>query len=422
MSFVDVIARKRVGGVNTEADFELIASVAASGDERLDYQLSAWLMAAFLNGLNDTETAQLTLAMARSGARLDLSGLPGPVVDKHSTGGVGDKTTIVLLPMLAASGLSVVKMSGAGLGITGGTVDKLGCVPGFRLDLSPEEMVAQAARMGVALTGQTPSLAPADKKLYALRDTTGTVANLSLITASILSKKIAGGAQTVVLDVKCGSGAFMQDLAQAEALRASLERVGAEAGLTVRALITDMDQPLGSAVGNALEVKEAIRILRGETRGPGEERFLGLCVRLAEVACAEAGLEFRPDGAVAKAREWFETQGADGRVFESEDWCVAPVIREIRAESAGWVERVDARGVGQVALDLGAGRKSKSDVIDPRVGVEVYAPVGSRVEVGTVLGRIHAKSDADADRWAGELANQWTLVATEVDARPVILN
>lgn len=422
MNFVDVIARKRDGGVNTEADFELIASVAASGDERLDYQLSAWLMAAFLNGLNDTETAQLTLAMARSGARLDLSGLPGPVVDKHSTGGVGDKTTIVLLPMLAASGLSVVKMSGAGLGITGGTVDKLGCVPGFRLDLSPEEMVAQAARMGVALTGQTPSLAPADKKLYALRDTTGTVANLSLITASILSKKIAGGAQTVVLDVKCGSGAFMQDLAQAEALRASLERVGAEAGLTVRALITDMDQPLGSAVGNALEVKEAIRILRGETRGPGEERFLGLCVRLAEVACAEAGVEFRPEGAEAKAREWFETQGADGRVFESEDWCVAPVIREIRAESAGWVERVDARGVGQVALDLGAGRKSKTDVIDPTVGVEVFAPVGSRVDVGAVLGRIHAASDADADRLAGELAAQWTVVSAEVAARPIVLN
>lgn len=422
MNFVDVIARKRDGGVNTEADFELIASVAASGDERLDYQLSAWLMAAFLNGLNDTETAQLTLAMARSGARLDLSGLPGPVVDKHSTGGVGDKTTIVLLPMLAASGLSVVKMSGAGLGITGGTVDKLGSVPGFRLDLSPEEMVAQAVRMGVALTGQTPSLAPADKKLYALRDTTGTVANLSLITASILSKKIAGGAQTVVLDVKCGSGAFMQDLAQAEALRASLERVGAEAGLTVRALITDMDQPLGSAVGNALEVKEAIRILRGETRGPGEERFLGLCVRLAEVACAEAGVEFRPEGAEAKAQEWFETQGADGRVFESEDWCVAPVIREIRAESAGWVERVDARGVGQVALDLGAGRKSKTDVIDPTVGVEVFAPVGSRVDVGMVLGRIHAASDADADRLAGELAAQWTVVSAEVAARPIVLN
>ncbi|MCG9894215.1 MAG: thymidine phosphorylase, partial [Fimbriimonadaceae bacterium] len=273
MTTQQIIAAKRDRRVHSAGEIQAVIRGATDGSWT-DDQLAAWLMAAFLNGLNPAETAELTKAMAESGERLDLTGLPQPWVDKHSTGGVGDKTTLVLLPLLASCGLTMVKMSGRGLGKTGGTIDKLESIPGFRTDLSPAEMIAQARMVGCALTGQTPKLAPADGRLYALRGATATVESIPLIVASILSKKMAGGAEVVVLDVKCGRGAFMTELPRARELKAELENVGREAGLKVRALVTDMDQPLGRAAGNALEVKEAIRVLKGEESG----RFTELCL------------------------------------------------------------------------------------------------------------------------------------------------
>lgn len=390
MSLLDAISRKRDGRENTEADLRAIAEAAADGSAP-DYQLSAWLMAAFLNGLSPRETGRLTRAMAESGERLDLDGLPKPWVDKHSTGGVGDKTTLVILPMLAACGLTVVKMSGKGLGITGGTIDKLGSVPGFRTDLTPEEMKEQAKRIGLALTGQTPRLAPADKALYALRDVTGTVASIPLIASSILSKKIAGGAEMVVLDVKCGSGAFMTDLAEAKKLRTALEEAGAEAGLKIRAYISDMHQPLGRSAGNALEVKEAIRVLKGE-----KGRFRDLCEHCVGLLLELTGIERSPaevldsGEALGKAKEWFRAQGGDLAVFENEDWQKASHIEELKHEGpAGWVSEVSAREVGELVIDLGGGRRTKDDEIDPTVGVECLVEVGDRVETGQVLARIY---------------------------------
>lgn len=389
MEFQDIIAAKRDGRPNSSAELRFLSKGAADGSLS-DEELTAWLKAAYENTLSAAETADLTLAMAESGERLDLAGLPKPWVDKHSTGGVGDKTTIVLLPLLAACGLTVVKMSGRGLGITGGTIDKLGSVPGFRLDLTPEEMISQAEQIGLAITGQTPRLAPADKRLYALRDVSGTVGSVPLIVSSILSKKIAGGAETVVLDVKCGSGAFMKTMPEAQALAQALVETAKLCGLDLHLSITDMDQPLGRAVGNALEVKEAIRVLQGNETG----RFRDLCLHFAGKTLAAVGKGSEEDAlralesgaALEKAKQWFEAQGADLSVFESEDWCTNPVVTEILHEGgSGWVERIDAEAIGQAVLDMGGGRKRKSDEIDPSVGIVMHVEVGDRVEPGQLV-------------------------------------
>ncbi|MCH7903528.1 MAG: thymidine phosphorylase [Armatimonadetes bacterium] len=396
---VQKISGKRHQGLgNSQKELRFVADGAADGSLS-DEELTAWLKAAFDNPLSPEETAQLTLAMAQSGERLDLTGLPKPWVDKHSTGGVGDKTTIVLLPLLAACGLTVVKMSGRGLGITGGTVDKLSSVPGFRLDLTPEEMKEQAARIGIALTGQTPRLAPADKKLYALRDVTGTVGSVPLIVSSILSKKIAGGAETVILDVKCGSGSFMKTLPEAKALAQSLHDTAMLCDLNLYTSITDMDQPLGRAVGNALEVKEAIRVLHGEEQG----RFKDLCLHFAGKTLAATGKGTEDDArqtldsgrALEKAKEWFDAQGADLSVFETEDWCANSTITEVRHEGEpGWVERVDAQAIGQAVVDMGGGRKRKEDEIDPTVGIVLHVEVGYKVEPGQLLLQVHGVASA----------------------------
>ncbi|MCU0315920.1 MAG: thymidine phosphorylase [Fimbriimonadaceae bacterium] len=414
----ELITIKRDGGTYSEQEIQEIVTGITQGSWA-DYQVSAWLMAVFIRGLNPSETAYLTLAMARSGETLPLATLPKPWVDKHSTGGVGDKTTIVLLPLLAACGLTMVKMSGKGLGITGGTIDKLSTVPGMNLDLTPEEMVDQAARIGLALTGQTPRLAPADKTLYSLRDVTATVPSLPLITSSILSKKIAGGAETVILDVKCGSGAFMKSLPEAGALAESLVRVGTLAGLRVRAVVTDMSQPLGRSVGNALEVKEAIRVLKGDLVG----RFPELCLALAtevleDVGVADPATKARQaltnGAALKKAKEWFGAQGASLAVFETEEWETAPVQEPVLAQKAGWIGKVDAEAVGLLAMSLGGGRKKKEDVIDGRVGIEVLAAVGDEVSQGQPLFVIHA-----ADQETGRQASQEIEAAVTIANHPV---
>ncbi len=425
VSILDLIAVRRDRGVHSRGELDRLALGAAQGTVP-DYQLTAWLMAAYLNPLSPQETADLTLAMAASGERLDLTGLPKPWVDKHSTGGVGDKTTLVLTPLLAACGLTVVKMSGRGLGITGGTIDKLESVPGFRTNLSVEEMKEQAGRIGLALTGQTPSLAPADKAFYALRDVTATVPSLPLIVSSILSKKIAGGAETVVLDVKCGRGAFMETLPAAEELARALRSVGELAGLTIRTAITDMDQPLGRTAGNALEVKEAIRVLAGKESG----RFGDLCVHLATVVMEAVG-EPNPQGkvtaalssgeALAKAKEWFAAQGGDSQIFESENWQVAPVQITLAADQSGWVERIDARAVGQAVVDLGGGRKTKDSLLNHSVGIETHVEVGSQVESGQPIFTIHAATAGDAESVRASLQAGFTVSPSPIDKRPVIL-
>ena len=427
MNFVEIIARRRDGLASMPGDLAAVAQGAADGSVP-DYQLAAWLMAAFLNPLSTQETAELTLAMAQSGEVLDRSGLPHPWFDKHSTGGVGDKTTIALLPILVACGMTVVKMSGRGLGMTGGTIDKLEAVPGFRTDLEPEAMLDLARRTGLALSGQTPRLAPADKALYALRDVTGTVANVPLITASILSKKIAAGAECVVLDVKCGSGAFMSDLQAAQTLRQSLVQTGEAAGLRVVARVTDMDQPLGAAVGNALEVKEAIRVVQGAELSPTEARFRDLLLEFARDSLAVAGIDADPAEAIASGRaaevmrQWFAEQGGDVSVFESEDWAVAPVQRTMVAERAGTVAQVSAHGVGHAVLNLGAGRRTKEDTIDPSVGAIVHVAVGTPVQIGEPLVTIHAASEADADAAEAMLRQAIQVGEGDVAPRPLFLD
>jgi pyrimidine-nucleoside phosphorylase len=414
VDFLPLIAKRRRGEAHTEEELRFLASGAASG-EIPDYQLAAWLMAACFNPLGADETAWLTSAMAHSGQVLDLSDLPKPWVDKHSTGGVGDKTSIVLLPLLAACGLTVIKMSGRGLGLTGGTVDKLESVPGFRMDLSPEELTAQAKRIGCAITGQTPDLAPADKVLYALRDATGTVDSLPLIVSSILSKKLAGGAQTIVIDVKCGSGAFMKDIGLAESLASSLKDAAGRLGLNLRIAITDMSQPLGRTVGNALEVGEALEVLSGHLFG----RFAALCLELAGLALAACGRAvsqaegmdmarevIKRGNAAEKAAQWFEAQGATPQIVNSISGLPeATYVEEISFDGpAGWVSKIDAGIVGLAALELGAGRKTKKDVIDPAAGIEVMSGVGLEIRPGDTLFRIHASSESLAKRAAAVLA------------------
>jgi len=432
MDIVDIIRKRRDGDGNSQEDLVALSLGAATGAWP-DYQLAAWLMAAFLQPLNPQETAWLTMAMADSGERLDLSGLPKPWVDKHSTGGVGDKTTLVVLPILAACGLSVVKMSGRGLGITGGTIDKLAAVPGFRTDLSPKAMVEQASDIGLALSGQTPSLAPADKALYALRDVTATVDSIPLIVSSILSKKIAGSAETILIDVKCGSGAFMKSEASARRLARSLIDTGSRCGIKVNAMLTDMEEPLGSSVGNALEVAEALRVLSGAIKG----RFHGLCVQLCaealhlsgvclseEEAAAWVSAVIENGSALAKAEAWFAAQGGDVRVVHAPARLLEPGLCERTVRHAGeraWIASYGAQAVGEAVLNLGGGRKQKTDSIDEQVGVVSSIEVGTMVEPGQPLFVIRARSDAAAQAAEEQIMEGLKFSESRIEPRPVLL-
>jgi pyrimidine-nucleoside phosphorylase len=438
MGFLDTIAAKRDGRENSKEQLVELAQGAA--DKSIpDYQLSAWLMAAYLNGLNPRETADLTMAMADSGERLDLSSIPGPHLDKHSTGGVGDKTTLVVLPILAACGVTMVKMSGRGLGITGGTIDKLESIPGFRTDLTPEEMIDQAKRIGIALSGQTPRLAPADGALYALRDVTGTVANISLITASILSKKIAGGSETVVLDVKCGSGSFMKTLPEAEALARSLVDTGKLCGLKVSAVITDMDQPLGMMVGNAMEVKEAAAcispifmesVVSGRASKDPAARFMSLCVELAGHALSALGLGDKDTAthcvlrgdADRKFQEWMSAQGATIDVAHDFFWCPHQFQSVVSYDGPdGWVASVDAQAIGEVVTSLGGGRRQKSDHIDSTVGVCVHFTVGDEICSQAPVFLVHAKNEESFLKVKTKLASAIVVSNEPIQRRNAVL-
>jgi pyrimidine-nucleoside phosphorylase len=378
-----------------------------------DYQMAAWLMAAFIRGLNSAETAALTEAMAQSGRMVDLSSIPGVKVDKHSTGGVGDTTTLVLAPLVASCGVPVAKMSGRGLGFTGGTLDKLESIPGFCVQLEPDAFLAQVRDVGVAVIAQSEDVDPADKKMYALRDVTATVPSMPLIVGSIISKKVAGGADAIVLDVKVGSGAFMKTEADARALAAELTRVGELLGKTVVAILTDMNQPLGRAVGNSLEVREAIRTLRGQ--GPADltelclvlgAKMLVLGLVAADEQAARALLIGSIDSgrALDTFRAWVAAQGGDPAVADDESLLpVGAHTRAVTAPRAGWVMGFDAEGVGRAAMVLGAGRVRTDDEVDAGAGLEIEVKTGARVEVGDTLGTLYASDPALLDEGAARL-------------------
>lgn len=422
------IAAKRDGrALRPDAWSQIIEAYMAGAIA--EYQMSALLMAVAIRGMDLDETAALTEAMVASGERLDLTAL-GVVVDKHSTGGVGDKTSLVAAPLAAAAGVRVAKMSGRGLGHTGGTIDKLESIPGFDTALGIEAFVSQVARVGVAVIAQLPGLDPADKALYALRDVTGTVESVPLIAASIVSKKAAAGARAVVFDVKTGSGAFMRERAAAEELGATLVALAQRLGLEAQAVLSSMDQPLGRAVGNALEVAEAIETLRGG--GPEDLKELSQAVAARMVALARGvDIDQARKGvadALAGGRgletfvSWISAQGGDPRVAEDTSLLPsAPVRKVIKAPQAGMVTRVDALAVGRVAMALGAGRRARDAVIDPRVGIVCCAKVGEAVSRGDALFEVHAADDSAACA-AGEALSAAIEVGPEaVSAPPTVV-
>jgi pyrimidine-nucleoside phosphorylase len=372
-----------------------------------DYQTAALLMAIVLRGMTDEETVALTLAMANSGQVLDLSGDIGYAVDKHSSGGVGDKTTLIVLPLVAACGVKVAKMSGRGLGLTGGTLDKLEAIRGFNVNLSEHEFRRIAREHGLVLAGQSGDLAPADGKLYALRDVTGTVQSIPLIVGSIMSKKIAAGAKGIVLDVKMGSGAFMKTLEDAQKLARAMVDIGTMAGRDMVATVSDMNQPLGEAVGNALEIKETLAILRGagalDLRAhcldiAGHMLWLaGQGQRWTDEEAVRAELIERLDSgqALARFRQMVQVQGGDVAMVDApERLPTARLIEPLRADAAGYVAGVSAEGVARAAFDLGAGRIKKGAPIDFAVGVEVHVKVGQAVRAGDLLATVHANDEA----------------------------
>ncbi len=428
MRAVDIIIKKRDNGVLTKEEIDFFVQGFVKGDIP-DYQVSAWAMAVLLNGMTPQETTDLTLAMVDSGRVLDLTGVVDIAVDKHSSGGVGDKTSLAVLPTVAACGLPVGKMSGRGLGFSGGTLDKMESIPGYRVDLNTDEFKRQLKEKGIVLTGQSMDLAPADGKLYSLRDVTGTVSSTPLIASSIMSKKIAAGAQAIVLDVKVGKGAFMETLEMARELASLMTRIGDLAGRKTVCLLSDMNQPLGCAVGNALEVKEAIDALKGG----GPEDFREHCLhvsahmlvvgrrasdlqagrRMAEKAMADGS-------AFEKFRVLVEAQGGDvSYVDDPGKLPQARVVDVVESPQSGWLAMVNARDIGEASVALGAGRAKKSDAIDYAVGFVIHHKVGDRVQAGEALFTVHAESEGKAAAAKEAVLAAHAFSETPVDPLPL---
>jgi len=402
MRAVDIIIKKRDKQELSREEIEFFVNGIVTG-EIPDYQVSAWAMAVLLNGMTDQETTDLTLAIAHSGEVLDLTHIVPIEVDKHSTGGVGDKTTLVVEPIVSACGLPVGKMSGRGLGFTGGTLDKIESIPGFRTDLSREEFIRLLKEEGLVLAGQSGDLAPADGKLYALRDVTGTVQSIPLIASSVMSKKIAGGARAIVLDVKVGSGAFMKNLEEARQLAHLMVAIGRLSKRRVVALLSDMNQPLGRAVGNSLELREAIETLKG--KGPEDLREHCLVVAAHMLRVGEkvqdiaAGRRMAEQALVegrglAQLRKLVKNQGGDPAYIDNPDlFPAAPVIGDVFSPEDGYIGAMDALTIGECSVEMGAGRSRKEDTIDHRVGIIVHHKVGDRVKAGEVLFTLHARDE-----------------------------
>ena len=424
----ELIERKRDGG-ELSADELRALMLGYARDEVPDYQLAAFCMAVFFRGLSGAETYALTEAMIETGETIDLhSALGRKVVDKHSTGGVGDKTSIAVGPIVAACGVPFAKLSGRGLGHTGGTLDKLESIPGFRVELSTDELVAQVRDAGMAIAGAGANLVPADKRLYALRDVTATVDSLPLIASSIMSKKVAAGADAIVLDVKVGEGAFMKTLDDARALAGLMRDLGARFGRETVCLLTDMDQPLGRAVGNALEIREAIATLRGE--GPPDfaelvETATARLLALSDLGLAETDARARvrdvlaEGSAVSAFERWIHAQGGDpdeGSLPE------APVVHELRSPEPGYIAELHSLPVGLAALHLGAGRRTKDDSVDHAVGIVCLAKRGDRVEQNQRLAEIHARTDEAAQGAAEELQAAYVFAGEPPAERPIVLD
>lgn len=429
MNMYDLIQKKRDGFALTTEEIKYVVSAYTKGEIK-DYQMSAFLMAVYFQKMNKQETVDLTLAMASSGEMLDLSRIHGVKVDKHSTGGIGDKTTLILAPMLAALNIPVAKMSGRGLGYTGGTIDKLESFPGFSTSVTKENFIENVNRHYICVAGQTENLAPADKKIYALRDVTATVDNISLIASSIMSKKLASGADAIVLDVKCGTGAFMKKEEDAVLLAKTMVQIGEDAGRKTVALITDMNQPLGRMVGNSLEVQEAISVLKGE----GDERLRELSLQLAAWMMVSGGYEKEIPYAYERAKStidkhlaldkmamWVESQGGNKEsVYEGTGLKKASRQKKVYAEEDGFLYCVDATEVGKAALILGAGRVQKEDKIDLGAGIELLAQDGEWVEKGKAFAILHYEEEEKALQAEKILKKAYEIKNAKMDSKALI--
>ncbi len=425
MRMYDLIIKKRDGGTHTKEEIEFIINGFTKGDIP-DYQMSAWLMAVYYKGMTAEETVGLTLAMAHSGDMLDLSAIEGVKVDKHSTGGVGDKTTLIIAPILAALGVPTAKMSGRGLGHTGGTIDKLESIEGFNVALSQEQFIDNVNNIKIAVVSQTGNLAPADKKIYALRDVTATVDSLPLIASSIMSKKLAAGAEVIVLDVKCGSGAFMKTPEDARALAKAMVDIGNMAGRKTYAVITDMNEPLGRKVGNALEVQEAIEVLQGKMP---DKRLYEISITLAAYmlmgAGKAAGFEeakesceavIKDGSALAKMCEFVKAQGGNDECIKNPELLPkAKYIIPVTFGKAGYITGCKNSEVGMVSLMLGGGRATKESEIDLAVGIDICKHIGDYVEADEVFAYLHANSMDDIESIKARLINAYTLSEVQVD-------
>jgi pyrimidine-nucleoside phosphorylase len=428
MRMVDLIEKKRDGETLSTEEIQFFIGGYTKG-EIPDYQVSALLMAIYFQGMNPRETSDLTMAMVQSGDVIDLKAIEGVKVDKHSTGGVGDKTSLIVGPLVASAGIPVAKMSGRGLGHTGGTIDKLESIPGFHVELSQDEFIDHVNKNKIAIVGQSGNLTPADKKLYALRDVTATVASTPLIASSIMSKKLASGANAIILDVKVGSGAFMKTLEDARTLAGEMVEIGRSLGRRTIAVLTDMNQPLGREVGNANEIREAIAVLKGQ----GEERLTELCLTVAEQMALTAGIYKDKDeakrgltaliesgAAFEKLKTFVAAQGGDPDVIDQPELLPMAAYRiELKAKSDGYIASIDAESVGIAAMMLGAGRQTKEDKIDHGVGISLQKKVGDNARNGETLAILYSNIETAQDALA-KLRSAYTFSDSEVEPQPIV--
>lgn len=429
MDILEIIAKKRDKQKLSKQEIEYFVDNYTNGNIA-DYQASALAMAIYLNGMDEEETTDLTLAMAHSGDILDLSEL-GTVVDKHSTGGIGDKVTLILAPIIASLGIPVAKMSGRGLGYTGGTIDKLEAIPGYNTSLTIDQFIKNVKEIGIALMGQTLNLAPADKKLYALRDTTSTTESIPLIASSIMSKKIAAGANKIVLDVTCGSGAFMKNIETATKLAETMKKIGELAKKETTCVITNMNEPLGKAIGNSLEVIEAIEFLKGNMQPDVKEVILTLGAYMIKLAGKGEDIEdnkqkmleqIQNGKAFAKLEQWIQKQGGDISYLENtEKFEKAKYVIPVIADRSGYVKSLDAQEIGKASMNLGAGRKKKEDNIDFSVGIILEKKTGNKVEKGENIAFVYANDEKLGQEISQDILNAYTIVDEIVEKKQDIL-
>ena len=429
MNIIDIIAKKRDSKELSEEEIKyFIEEYTANRIE--DYQAAALVMAIYINGMNYKETKELTMAMANSGDILDLSKLGKNVVDKHSTGGVGDKVTLILAPLIASFGIPVAKMSGRGLGFTGGTADKIEAIPGYNTSISEKEFIDNVEKIGISLITQTLNLAPADKKIYALRDTIACTESIPLIASSIMSKKIASGANKIVLDVTCGYGAFMKNIEQAEKLSKTMIEIGKLAGRETICIITDMNEPLGYAVGNSLEVIEAINFLNGDMPEDLKDVVIELGAYMIKLAGKGDAIEenknkllenIKNGKAYDKFVELVQNQGGDISYIEDVNkFEKAPIIKEVRAEEEGYIKEINAETIGKISCALGAGRKTKSDKIDLTVGIVLHKKVGDYIKNGEVIATVYANDVEKANNAKREILNTYKIKNEKVTKKTII--